>query len=289
MAITSEMVKALRLKTNVGMMDCKKALEEAGGDMDRAVEILRKRGIAKAESRAGRVAKEGLIVSHLQADNRLGALVEVNSETDFVARTSEFQAFSAEVAAYVAAANPSEEAFLREPDKPVKDRLLELISKTGENISIRRFTRFVLEGEGVIASYIHAGSKLGVLTEVHCESGAAARAQELQAFARDVAMQVAASNPIAVSREDILPERVERERAIYREQAAAEGKPEKVLDRIVSGRMEKYYQDVCLLEQPFIKDPEKTVKDLLTGVATRVGERVSVRRFARFMLGEESV
>lgn len=289
MAITSEMVKALRLKTNVGMMDCKKALEEAGGDMDKAVEILRKRGIAKAESRAGRVAKEGLIVSHLRPDGRLGVLVEVNSETDFVARTSEFRAFSAEVAAYVAAANPSEEAFLREPDKPIKDKLLELISKTGENISIRRFTRFVLEGEGVVASYIHAGSKLGVLVEVHCESGAAARARELQAFARDVAMQVAASNPIAVSREDLLPERVERERAIYREQAASEGKPEKVLDRIVSGRMEKYYQDVCLLEQPFIKDPEKTVKDLLAGVAARFGERVSVGRFVRFMLGEEPV
>ncbi|OGG55919.1 MAG: translation elongation factor Ts [Candidatus Handelsmanbacteria bacterium RIFCSPLOWO2_12_FULL_64_10] len=287
MAITSEMVKALRLKTNVGMMDCKKALEEAGGDMDKAVEILRKRGIAKAESRAGRVAKEGLIVSHLQPDNRLGVIVEVNSETDFVARTGEFRAFSEEVAAHVAAANPSEETFVKEPDKPIQDKLLELISKTGENISIRRFTRFVLGGEGVVTSYIHAGSKLGVLVEVHCKSGATARVQELQAFARDVAMQVAASNPVAVSREEIPPERVERERAIYREQAAAEGKPEKVLDRIVAGRLEKYYQDVCLLEQPFIKDPERTMKDLLTGLAAKVGEDISVRRFVRFMLGEE--
>ncbi|MBI2952576.1 translation elongation factor Ts, partial [bacterium] len=132
------------------------------------------------------------------------------------------------------------------------------------------------------------GSKLGVLVEVHCKRGATARAQELQAFARDVAMQVAASNPVAVSREEVSPERVERERAIYREQAAAEGKPEKVLDRIVAGRLEKYYQDICLLEQPFIKDPEKTVKDLLAGLAAKVGEDISVRRFVRFMLGEES-
>ena len=287
MAITSEMVKTLRLKTNVGMMDCKKALEEAGGDMDKAVEILRKRGIAKAESRAGRTAKEGLIVSHLRPDNSLGALVEVNSETDFVARTDEFRAFSEGVAAYLANTNPSEEAFLKEPDGPIKDRLLELISKTGENLSIRRFARFVLGGEGVVAAYIHAGSKLGVLVEANCKTGAVARSQDLRVFARDVAMQIAASNPVAVSREDIPSDRVERERAIYREQAATEGKPEKVLDRIVTGRMEKYYQDVCLLEQPFIKDPDKTVKDLLAGVAAGAGEEISVRRFTRFMLGEE--
>ena len=287
MVITSEMVKTLRLKTNVGMMDCKKALEEAEGDMDKAVEVLRKRGIAKAESRAGRTAKEGLIVSHLQPDNRLGVLVEVNSETDFVARTDEFQTFAEEVATYVAAENPSEEAFLREPDKPIQDKLLELTSKTGEKISVRRFARFALEGEGLVTSYIHAGSKLGVLVEVHCKSDATAHAQELQALARDVAMQIAASNPISVSREEIPSERVERERAIYREQAATEGKPEKVLDRIVAGRLEKYYQDVCLLEQPFIKDPDKTVKDLLAGLASKVGEDLSIRRFVRFMLGEE--
>jgi elongation factor Ts len=287
MVITSEMVKTLRLKTNVGMMDCKKALEEAGGDMEKAVEVLRKRGIAKAESRAGRTAKEGLIVSRLQPDSRLGVLVEVNSETDFVARTDEFRAFAEAVATYVAAENPSEAAFIEAPDKPIQDKLLELTSKTGEKISIRRFARFALEGEGIVTSYIHAGSKLGVLVEVHSKSGAAAQAPELRALARDVAMQIAASNPISVSRQEIPSERVERERAIYREQAATEGKPEKVLDRIVAGRLEKYYQDVCLLEQPFIKDPDKTVKDLLAGLASKVGEDLSIRRFVRFMLGEE--
>lgn len=287
MTITSEMVKTLRLKTNVGMMDCKKALEEAAGDMDKAVEILRKRGIAKAESRAGRVAKEGLIASYLQADNRLGVLLEVNSETDFVARTDEFQAFTRETAAYLATASSSPEAFAKDPDKPVKDKLLELIAKTGENLSVRRFARFALEGEGLIASYIHAGSKLGVLVEIGGKTGAIASNPDVQAFARDAAMQIAASNPISVSREDVPADRVEREKAIYREQAAAEGKPEKVLDRIVAGRLEKYFQEVCLLEQAFIKDPDRTVKDLLSGLKSRVGEDIVVRRFVRFMLGEE--
>jgi elongation factor Ts len=164
---------------------------------------------------------------------------------------------------------------------------MDLIAKTGENIGIRRLARFVLEGEGLITSYIHAGSKLGVLLEVGCRTPACAAGEELKAFARDVAMQVAASNPAAVSREEIPAERIDRERAIYREQAAAEGKPEKVQDRIVTGRMEKYYQEVCLLEQAFIKDPDRTVRDLLSNLTARVGEEVVVRRFSRFMLGEE--
>ena len=199
MAISAQMVKELRVKTNVGMMDCKRALEEADGDMEKAIEVLRKSGIAKAEDRMGRAAKEGAIVSYIHTGSKIGVMLEVNSETDFVARTNEF-------------------------------------------------------------------------TE----------------FCRDVAMHIAANAPLAVDREALDPEAVERERGILKEQTLAEGKPEKVLDRIVEGRIEKYYQDVCLLEQPFVKDPDKTVNDLLAELRAQSGENVQIRRFVRFVLGDES-
>ena len=198
MAISAKQVQELRAKTNVGMMDCKRALEETDGDMERAIHVLRKRGIAKAEDRMGRAAREGAIFSYIHTGNKLGVMVEVNSETDFVARTDEFQA-----------------------------------------------------------------------------------------FARDVAMHIAANAPLAVSREGLDPVLVEREREIYREQTLGEGKPEHIVDRIVEGRLEKYYQEVCLLEQPFVKDPNKTVKDLETELAVKSGENVSIRRFVRYVLGEE--
>ena len=199
MGISAKEVQELRQKTNVGMMDCKRALEEADGDTEKAIEILRSRGIAKSEDRMGRVAKEGVITSYIHTGNKLGVMVEVNSETDFVARTDEFQD-----------------------------------------------------------------------------------------FARDLAMHIAATAPLAVSREDLNPDLVERERSIFKEQALGEGKPEKVIERIVEGRLEKYFEDACLLEQPFVKDPEKTINDLVTELKAKCGENVTVRRFARFVLGEES-
>ena len=199
MAITAKMVQELRAKTNVGMMDCKKALAEANGDMALAVELLRKRGIAKAESRAGRQAKEGMIMSYIHAGSKLGVLLEVNSETDFVARTDEFQT-----------------------------------------------------------------------------------------FAKDVAMHIAAAAPLVVSRENLDAEALEREKRIFREQALGEGKPEKVVDRIVEGRVEKYYQEVVLMEQAFVKNPDKTIKDLHSELVAKCGENVTIRRFVRFVLGEES-
>lgn len=199
MAITAKMVSDLRAKTNVGMMDCKKALTEANGDMEKAVEILRTRGIAKAESRAGRQAKEGAIISYIHAGSKLGVLLEVNSETDFVARTDEFQE-----------------------------------------------------------------------------------------FAKDVAMHIAAAAPLVVSREELDPKILEKEKVIYREQALGEGKPEKVVDRIVEGRVEKYYQEVVLMEQAFVKNPDKTIKELHSELVAKCGENVTIRRFVRFVLGEES-
>ena len=199
MAISAKTVQELRAKTNVGMMDCKRALEEADGDLELAVELLRKRGIAKAEDRMGRAAKEGVIASYIHAGNRLGVMLEGNSETDFVARTDQFQD-----------------------------------------------------------------------------------------FAKNLAMHIAASAPVAVSREDLDAEAIERERRIFREQALAEGKPENVVDRIVDGKVEKYCQEVCLLEQPYVKDPDKTVKDLLMDLVAQCGENITIRRFSRFVLGEES-
>lgn len=199
MAITAKMVSELRAKTNVGMMDCKKALEETNGDMAKAVEVLRKRGIAKAESRSGREAKEGAIISYIHAGGKLGVMLEVNSETDFVARTDEFQD-----------------------------------------------------------------------------------------FCKDVAMHIAAASPLVVSREDLDQAVLEKEKEIYRDQALGEGKPEQVVDKIVQGRVEKYLQEVTLLEQAFVKDPDKTVKDLLAELVAKCGENITIRRFVRFVLGEES-
>lgn len=297
MAISAAMVKELRDRTNAGMMDCKRALEEAGGDMEQAVDILRQRGIAKGKGRGDRVAKEGLIVSHVQADGRLGVLLEVNSETDFVARTDEFQGFASGLAAHLAASDPlagspeelMAQPFIKDPAKSVQDLHAELVAKCGENVTIRRFIRYVLnEGAGTVTAYIHTGSKLGVLLEVDSGTDAVAENGAFQTLARDLAMHIAASAPLAVSREELAAKDIERERRIYREQALEEGKPEKVLDRIVEGRLEKYYQDVCLLEQPFVKDPDQTVKDLLAEFSAGCGAEVEVRRFVRYVLGEES-
>ena len=199
MAISAKMVQELRARTNVGMMDCKRALEEADGDMDKAVELLRKRGIAKAESRAGRQANEGAIASYIHAGSQLGVLLEINSETDFVARTDEFQTFS-----------------------------------------------------------------------------------------KDVAMHIAAAAPLVVNREEVDAEMLEKEKNIYRDQALSEGKPEHIVDRIVEGRMEKYYEEVVLMEQAFVKDPDKTIQDLHSELVAKCGEKITIRRFARFVLGEES-
>jgi len=199
MAISAKMVSELRAKTNVGMKDCKKALEEANGDMTKAIEVLRKRGVAKAESRAGREAKEGAIISYIHAGGKLGVMLEVNSETDFVARTDEFQE-----------------------------------------------------------------------------------------FCKDVAMHIAAASPLVVSREDLDESVLEKEKDIYRAQALGEGKPEKVVEKIIQGRVEKYYQEVALMEQSFVKNPDQTVKDLLAQLVAKCGENITIRRFVRFVLGEES-
>jgi elongation factor Ts len=286
MQITSEMVRELREKTGAGMMDCKKALAEAGGTMEQAIDNLRKKGLAAAAKKASRIASEGAVAAHV--DGGAGALVEVNCETDFVAKTEDFQGFVRGVAALVHARAPQHvEAALLLPagDGTLSGLLTDRVAKIGEKISFRRFVRFALPAgvEGVIAPYIHAGGKIGVLVELH---GAGTDHPEFLALGKDLAMQVAAANPSYVARENVPAEVIGREKAIYRDQALAAGKPEKILDKIAEGKLDKFYGDFCLVEQAFIKDPDRKVKDLLKAMSATIGAEVRVAGFARFQVGE---
>ena len=287
MQIPAELVRELREKTGAGMMDCKKALTESGGSLEAAVDVLRKKGLAAAAKKASRIASEGIVAAHVAPGS--AALVEVNCETDFVAKTEDFQEFVRRIAATVNGKDPKDvsDALLLPGDGGVSlaDMLNEKVAKIGEKISFRRFTRLALPAgvRGVTVPYIHAGGKIGVLVEL---LGAGADDVEFGALAKDMAMQIAAANPLYVSREEVPAEAIEREKAIYREQALAAGKPEKILNRIAEGKLEKYYADFCLVEQAFIKDPDRRVKDLLDEMAGKRGVDVRVGRFSRFQVGE---
>lgn len=287
MRITSDMVRELREKTGAGMMDCKKALTESGGNMGAAIDILRTKGLAAAAQKASRIASEGVVAAHVGTGS--AALLEINCETDFVAKTDEFQAFAQGVAALVNRAAPAgvEEAMALpiEGGATLSDALTGQVAKIGEKISLRRFVRFALPAgeKGVHVPYIHAGGKIGVLVEL---TGAGPDAPGVAALAKDLAMQVAAANPSHVTREDVPAEAIRRELSIYREQALAAGKPEKILDRIATGKLEKFFGDFCLVEQAFIKDPDRKVRDLLRDAGKRTGGELRVSRFARFHVGE---
>ncbi len=285
MQITSEMVRDLREKTGAGMMDCKKALAESGGSVEQAIDFLRKKGLAAAAKKASRIASEGIVAARV--DDAGGALVEVNCETDFVAKTDDFQAFAREVAALVHEKNPGDvEQALAMPAAggTLSEKLNAKVAKIGEKISFRRFARFAVPAgeKGVIVPYIHAGGKIGVIVDLR---GASAGNAEFAALAKDIAMQVAAANPSYVDRDAVPADVVAREKAIYREQALAAGKPEKILEKIADGKLEKFYGDFCLVEQAFIKDPDRKVRELLAAMASRTGE-ARVARFARYQVGE---
>lgn len=287
MQIKAEMVRELREKTGAGMMDCKRALAESEGNMETAVDILRKKGLAAAAKKSSRIASEGAVAAHVAPGS--ATLVEVNCETDFVAKTDDFQEFVRQVARAVDGKGPKdvEESLLLpgEGGVPLGTMLNEKVAKIGEKISFRRFERFALpaDAKGVLVSYIHAGGKIGVVVEI---LGAGRDDAEILALGKDMAMQIAAANPLYVSREDVPAAAIEREKAIYREQALAAGKPEKILDRIAEGKLEKYYGDFCLEEQAFIRDPERRVKDLLKEMAAKKNVDVRIGRFARFQVGE---
>ncbi|BDV00316.1 elongation factor Ts [Thermodesulfomicrobium sp. WS] len=266
MTISASTVKELRERTGAGMMDCKKALTECGGDMDKAIAWLREKGLSKAAKKAGRATAEGLVTIAMAADGKAAAMVELNCETDFVAKNEEFIAKATAIAeAVLASGATTPEALPAE----ITD-LSGLIGKIGENMQLGRMAYVTVPGEGVIGSYIHSNHKLGVLVVLTGPATAE--------VAKDVAMQVAAANPLCVTPDQVPAEALEQERAIYLNQAKQEGKPEAIAEKIVEGRMRKYYQEVCLVEQPFIKDDKKTVKDIL-------GKGVQVDRFVRIAVG----
>jgi len=284
MAVTAATIKELREKTGVGMMDCKRALVEAGGDMQEAVKVLRKKGIATAQKKSARAASEGLIHSFIADDNKVGAMVEVSCETDFVARTDDYIALVNNIAKHVAESTPADnDAFLSSSwngGGTVNDFIVEKVAKLGENIQFRRFVRY--EGD-LVASYIHAGGKVGVLMQLGLESPDDASDAEVNEVVKDICMQVAAAAPRFVRRDEVSDETLASERDIYRSQVLAQGKPENLVDKIVDGKMNKFYSENCLLEQVFVKEPSVKVSDYING---RVKARLKVVRFARFVLGE---
>lgn len=273
MAITASMVKDLRTKTGAGMMDCKKALVEAEGDMEKAVDILREKGLSQAAKKASRVAAEGAVVSAISADGKVGTIVEVNCETDFVGSNDDFRALAARIAQQIIAVNPADVEALLASDmggKTVKDQVTEAVAKIGENISVRRFVRYE-SAEGTVHSYIHGGGKIGVLVEM---KGADTE------LGKDVAMQVAAANPSYLDRTQVPQAEIEHEKEVLAVEARNEGKPEKIIEKMVLGRINKYYKEVCLVDQEFIKDGDLTIAKLLKS------KNAEVVRFARFQLGE---
>ena len=274
MEITAKAVAALRAKTGIGMMDCKKALVEANGNEEEAIKILREKGLAVAAKKASRIAAEGLVVSYVSEDAKVGVIVEVNCETDFVAKTENFQELVAGIAAHVAKSNPADMEALNaseiEAGKTVAALITESIAKIGENISLRRFARYEV-AEGMVAAYIHGGGKIGVLVSMTAGSAE---------LGHDVAMHIAAANPGYLNREQVPTAELEHEKAVLTEQARNEGKPEKIIEKMVLGRIQKYYKEVCLVDQEFVKDPDQTVGKLVAAAGA------SVTEFTRFQLGE---
>ncbi|MCZ6758431.1 MAG: translation elongation factor Ts [Bacteroidetes bacterium] len=276
MSISAKEVKKLRDITGVGMMDCKKALVETDGDVDQAIDLLRKTGQKIAAKRADREANEGLIVTSSTDDGKTAVLVEVNCETDFVARNDEFQKFAKGLANKVLEERPADrDAFLTSTYNSagtVKDALVQLTGKIGEKIEVRKLVTLSSE-EGSVVSYIHPGSRLAVLVDINGDG-------DLLATGRDVAMQVAALNPVATRRDDVPGDVKEKEMEIAREAAVMDGKPEKIIEKIATGKLERYYKDHVLLEQPFVKDSSQTVTQMLEGASAEVSS------FVRFALGE---
>ncbi|HUF62184.1 MAG TPA: translation elongation factor Ts [Verrucomicrobiales bacterium] len=292
--ITAQLVKQLRDKTNASMMKCKEALVESAGDLEQAETILRKRGIEGAGKKASRTAREGVVAAHIVSQGRTGALIEVNCETDFVAKNERFQRFVADLAAQAAGSSATGiEALLTEssdsqPGSTVESVVKSAIAELGENIVLRRLTRFQIETgrHGVVASYIHLHGKVGVLLEVGCEKPETVTNETFRTFVSDVTLHITAAHPACLSRDEVPETLVEKEKEIYREQVT--GKPDNIVEKIVQGKLEKFYSTICLLEQGFIKDPDRTVGELLKATSQAAGDALSIRRFVRFAVGEDA-
>ena len=273
--ITAALVAKLREMTNAGLMDCKRALTESNGDLNLAVDILRKKGVAAAAKKASRETKEGIVAQYIQPGARLGVLVEVNCETDFVAKNESFRAFCDEVVRTLA----------NNPNGDLVVSRAAVVAKTGENIKVSRSQRLEVTGNGLIAGYIHTGAKIGVLVEVGAGKEATVGQDDFRQLVRDITLQIAAANPIAVSRDQLDPVVIAKEKEIASEQA--KNKPPQAVAKIIEGKLEKFYQGYCLVDQGFVKqNSEITVKEHIASVGKRLGDDIMVRRFLRFQVGE---
>jgi elongation factor Ts len=283
MQITASQVNELRQKTGAGMMDCKKALTEANGDYEKAIDILRKKGAAVAAKRAEKTANEGLVLIKISDDKKTGVIAEINCETDFVAKSTDFINLADSFLQTVFSQKPANKEDLLANNPTLNNQLNDVMGKVGEKIEI---SRFAIENvsDGVVVGYVHLGSKLGVLVKFE---GTTSGQDELAEIGKDIAMQVAAMKPICVYREEVPKDLIEKEIDIYKEIARKEGKPEQILEKIATGKINKFYQENCLVEQAFIKDNTKTVNDLLKEFNSKQGSNAKIVLFRRFHLGDE--
>jgi elongation factor Ts len=273
--IDAQTVKTLREKTNAGLMECKKALAEANGDMEAAIDILRKKGAASAAKKADREAREGIIAQAILPGAKVGVLIEVNCETDFVAKNEQFKIFCEELARKIAA----------EPASDLETDRVAAVQKIGENIQIRRHERIEVKDNGLVAAYIHTGGKVGVIVEVGAEKPDSGAQEDFKQLVRDITLQIAAANPVCISRDQVPADLVARERAIYADQVPG-GKPAPVVEKIIDGKMQKFYAGVCLLEQAFIKNPDQSIQQLLDEKGKALDDKLTIRRIVRYMVGE---
>jgi len=276
MSITKDSVMALREKTGAGLIDCKRALGESNGDMEEAVSLLRKKGVATAAKKSGRSASEGMIAQAISENRAKGILVEVNCETDFVAKNDDFVVFSNEIA----------KELLSNPSADFEEKRTEQVAKIGENIKISRSETLAPVVSGLVESYVHTGSKVAVLLSVGSDSSEVHSNELVVSMAKDICMHIAATSPVCVSRDEVPSELVDKEKEIA--QAQAEGKPPQAVEKIISGKLEKYFSGVSLLEQPFVKNPDQSIQQFVDEVGKKIGSQLKVEKFLRFQVGDNS-
>jgi len=292
MAITAAQINELRKATGAGMLDCKKALEQTEGDFEKSVDYLRTKGLAAAAKKSSRAATEGMVAAFVSDDLKSGVLLEINSETDFVAKNELFKAFVANIGKHILTTSPADRAAMLEqpysgdPSKTVQAYLNESISVIGENIQFRRFAKFDVPGDGCIGSYIHAGGKIGVLVQIESPAVTPDNRETLQTLVKDIAMHSAAAAPRYITRDQVPSDVLEREKDIYRAKARESGKPDAIIEKIIGGQINKFYADICLNEQVFVKDTDKTIPQVVKETSAAVGGAVTITRFERFVLGE---
>lgn len=289
--VSMDLVKQLREKTQVGMMDCKKALEEANGDMEKAIDILRKKGSAVAAKRGDNVTNNGRVESFISSDNKCGSLVEVACETDFSAKTQDMEAFAkqaAEIATKTGVVNADallQQRSLKDAKLTLKDHLDELIAKIAESIKVSKVITFKVENFGIVSSYIHPGSTVGVLIRFETEKDPSTQIEDLKLVAKDLCMQIAVNKPLAVSPENLDSSVISKEREIAEEQLKASGKPANVIEKIIDGKLKKFYEDACLLNQFFIKNDKATVQQYVAERSAKLGNKIVVKEFIRIGIG----